>query len=243
MLTIAGSDSSAGAGIQADLKTIEAGGGHAVTAITAVTAQNTRGVRRVDRLPIGSIRAQLEAVFDDFDVAAVKTGMLVDDEVVSLVGEVLRVRRPRVVVCDPVLLSTSGHELLDEAGLNAFHARILPFTTVVTPNVPEAERLSGETIVDIPDAERAARKLLASGVGAVLVKGGHLPGATATDVLVDRTGTRMFSAPFLESGSTHGTGCVMASALATRLALDFPLRDAVEWAKEFTRRAIASTLR
>jgi hydroxymethylpyrimidine/phosphomethylpyrimidine kinase len=237
-LTIAGSDGSAGAGIQADLKSIEANGGYAATVITAVTAQNTRGVRRVDRLPAESVRAQLDAVFDDLDVTAVKTGMLVDEQIVTVVAEVLERRRPRFFVCDPVTVSSSGDQLLDRAGVAALLARLVPLATVVTPNVDEVERLSGVAVRDPSDAERAGFVLLEHGARAVLVTGGHLAEAPATDVLVDASGSRIIAGRFVGARHTHGTGCVLASAIATRLACGFRLLNAIEQAKEFTTHAI-----
>ncbi|HXV76132.1 MAG TPA: bifunctional hydroxymethylpyrimidine kinase/phosphomethylpyrimidine kinase [Candidatus Polarisedimenticolaceae bacterium] len=238
MLAIAGSDSSAGAGIQADLKAIEASGGYAATVVTAVTAQNTRGVRRVDRIAPDAVGAQLDALFDDLEIAAVKTGMLVGAETVCVVADVLEVRRPPIVVCDPVAMSSSGAELLDETGLDALRRRIFPLATLITPNAGEAARLSGVAVDRVADAERAGRVLRDAGARAVLVTGGHLAEAPATDVLVDASGTTIFAGRFVERPDTHGTGCVLASAIATGLARGLALATAIRRAKRLTATAI-----
>jgi hydroxymethylpyrimidine/phosphomethylpyrimidine kinase len=238
VLSIAGSDSSAGAGIQADLKAIEANGGFAVTVVTAVTAQNTVELRRTDALPVASVREQLRAVFDDFDVRAVKTGMLVGAGTVEAVAGILADRRPPFLVCDPVMASSTGSELLDGAGIEAWRTRLMPLASIVTPNVPEAARLAAMEIHTLEDAERAARRIAAAGAAAVLVKGGHLTEDQGTDVLVHRDGMRVFAGTPLASRSTHGTGCVLASAIATWLARGAGLECAVERARRFTVRSM-----
>jgi hydroxymethylpyrimidine/phosphomethylpyrimidine kinase len=239
VLTIAGSDSSAGAGVQADLKSIEASGGWAATVITAVTAQGPSAVRHVHPLPARSVAAQLAAVFDELPVAAVKTGMMVGSRTVGLVARTLRERRSPIVVCDPVVTATSGTVLLDAGGIRALIRQLLPLATVVTPNALEAELLSGIEVRDLEAAERAGRAILALGPQAVLVKGGHLPRPErATDLLVDRAGAIALRAEALEGGEVHGTGCVLAAAIATHLARGRELREAVRLAKDFVTRSI-----
>jgi len=238
VLTVAGSDSSAGAGIQADLKTIEANGGRATTVITAVTAQNTRGVIRADALPGEWVEAQLDAIFDDLAVAAVKSGMLANAEIIEVVARVLRARRPAHYVCDPVMRSTGGRALLGSDGVDALRREILPITTLITPNVAEAESLSGLRIRDLDDAEKAAHVIRESGARAVLVTGGHLEAEPGTDLLVDDEGSRTFRAAVVETPHTHGTGCVLATAIATSLALGRGRVESIELAKRFVTNAI-----
>ncbi len=238
VLTVAGSDSSGGAGIQADLKAIAANGGYGASAVVAITAQNTHGVRAACAVALDLVRAQIDAVFEDLDVAACKTGMLADDAVIETVAEALRRHRPRHMVCDPVMISKTGFALLSETGVGALVARLLPLTTLVTPNVHEARALSGIEVRTADDAERAGRAILERGPAAVLVKGGHLEDGTATDVLVTPRGTRRFPGERLDSPHTHGTGCTYSAAIATQLALGAPLEEAVGLAKRFVTAAI-----
>jgi hydroxymethylpyrimidine/phosphomethylpyrimidine kinase len=238
VLAIAGSDSCGGAGVQADLKAIEANGAWAATAIAAITAQNTRGVRAAAPVDPVLLRAQIDAVLDDLDVAAIKTGMLADEHGVAAVADALAVRAPRPLVCDPVMVSKSGHRLLSPAAVAVLRERLLPLSTVVTPNVAETEALSGTRIRDVDDAVRAAEGLLDAGAIAVVVTGGHLEAAPGTDVLVTRSGTTVIAGPMLDARHTHGTGCVFASALAARLGHGDALEDAVRTAKRFVTEAI-----
>jgi len=238
VLAIAGSDSCGGAGVQADLKAIEANGAWAATAIAAVTAQNTRGVRAAAAVDPGLVRAQIDAVFEDLAVATVKTGMLADERGVAAVADALAARRGVPLVCDPVMVSKSGHRLLSPAAVAVLRARLLPLAAVVTPNVAEAEALAGGTIRDVDDAVGAAERLLGDGAGAVVVTGGHLAGAPGTDVLVTPAGTTLLAAPLLDARHTHGTGCTFASALAARLARGEPLEAGVRAAKAFVTEAI-----
>lgn len=243
VLTIAGSDSSGGAGIQADLKAIAANGGYGATVVTAITAQNTTGVARVEALSAALVRAQMDAVFDDLRVAAVKTGMLASEEIVRTVAEGLRARGPAHLVCDPVMISKSGHALLPAECVEALRTLVLPLADLVTPNVHEAEALSGMVAIrSVEDAERAGRRILELGARAVLVKGGHLAQAGATDVLVTRDGTRVFRGLWVETRHTHGTGCTFSAAIATWLARGASLVDAIEAAKEFVTEAIRAGL-
>lgn len=238
ILTIAGSDSGGGAGIQADVKAIAANGGYAVTALTSVTAQNTLGVFRADDLSPDAVRAQLDAIFADFPVAAAKTGMLPSSEVVACVVEVFhRVLCPPLVV-DPVIAAKSGYRLSRDDAVEAMKRLLFPLATVVTPNVEEAALLTGRRIVTIDDARDVALALVDAGCRAVVVKGGHLPLETATDLLYDGTTFHLFSGERLSTRSTHGTGCTFSAALATFLGRGFALSDAVAEAKAYVREAI-----
>ena len=220
--SIAGSDSSAGAGIQADLKAAAAHYGcHAATVITAITAQNTLGVQAAYQLPTEIVRAQIASVFDDLDVGVVKTGMLGDAEMIGAVADELRRRRPRWIVVDPVMISKTGFPLLAEDAVQSFAEQMLPLADLLTPNVHEAEALSGLTVRTLEDAKRAGRALRERGAAAVLVKGGHLAEAPATDVLVSEDGVELFQGEWIETKHTHGTGCTYASAIAARLNHDF----------------------
>jgi hydroxymethylpyrimidine kinase/phosphomethylpyrimidine kinase/thiamine-phosphate diphosphorylase len=242
VLTIAGSDSSAGAGIQADLKAIAACGGYGASAVTAITAQNTRGVAAAEDVSPALIEAQIEAVCTDLPVAAVKTGMLSNARTIESVARMLRRFRPAHFVLDPVMISKSGFALLDPAALEALRAKLFPLATLVTPNRHEARALTGIDVRRPADAEAAGQALLAAGCGAVLVKGGHLDEGGATDVLVTPRGVRAFPAPHLDVRTTHGTGCTYAAAIATFLARDFALPDAVAAAKDYVTEAIRAGL-
>jgi hydroxymethylpyrimidine/phosphomethylpyrimidine kinase len=238
VLSIAGSDCSGGAGIHADLKAIEAGSGFAATALTAVTVQTGTGVRRTFALEPALVAEQIEAVLADMPVAAVKSGMLAQAATVEAVAGVLARRRGIPFVLDPVLASESGTPLLGADAIPVLLARLVPLATLLTPNAPEAEVLTGIRVHDIADAERAARSLLARGAGAVLVKGGHLGGAPAADVLVDRDGVRVLRGEWLPMTHARGTGCILASAVAVRLAHGLALAEAVARAKEFVTESI-----
>ncbi len=240
--SIAGSDSSAGAGIQADLKSITANGAYAATVITAVTAQNTLGVQGAWPLPLESVNDQIESVFDDLDVAAVKTGMLGGSEMIELVAEQLKSRRPPFVVVDPVMISKTGFALLAEDAASTLRRQLLPLATVVTPNVHEAEALTGLSIKTVDDAQQAGEVLLEAGASAALVKGGHLEGAPATDVLVTADETEVFVGEWIDQRHTHGTGCTYASAIAAQLALGAELRDAIGRSKQYVTEAIRGGL-
>ncbi|GBD24620.1 Hydroxymethylpyrimidine/phosphomethylpyrimidine kinase [bacterium HR29] len=241
VLTIAGSDSGGGAGIQADLKTFLAHGAFGTSVITAVTAQNTAAVTAVLPLPLDLIEAQFRAVWEDFPVAAVKTGMLADAERVRLVARLLREAGARNVVIDPVMVAKSGAPLLTADAVAAVRDELLPLAAVVTPNAPEAEALTGIPVRDASSAEAAGRRLIELGAEAAVVKGGHF-GADALDVLVTRDGTERLEAPRLETRNTHGTGCTFAAALAARLAWGEPLPLAARAAKRYVRRAMAAGL-
>ena len=239
VLIIAGSDSGGGAGVQADIKTVTALGGYAATAITAVTVQNTLGVTAVHPIPAEFVEAQARAVLDDIGADAIKTGMLGGTATVEAVARVLSGFQASVVL-DPVMLSKSGAALLDPGALSAFRALLIPQASLLTPNAPEAEALTGVQVASLGGQRRAADALLAQGAWAVLVKGGHLPGASIVDLLVTRHGEHRFEHPRLETRHTHGTGCTLASACAAGLAQGLPLAEAVERAVTYTARAIAN---
>lgn len=238
ILTIAGSDSGAGAGIQADLKTIAAHGAYGGSVLTAVTAQNTYGVAATEPVSANLIRAQIAAIFADFDVVAVKSGMLGTAEAVSAVADALRQHRPPHYVLDPVLVATSGYFLLAPRATPALLRDLLPLATLVTPNASEAEALTGMRVATPREAEAAGRRLLEMGVHAVLVTGGHLQEQPATDVLVAAEGVRSFPGEFIDSPHTHGVGCTYASAIATQLGHGLSLTDAIVLAKAYVTEAI-----
>ena len=239
VLTVAGSDSGGGAGIQADLKTMLAHGVHGMSVLAAVTAQNSLGVQGYWELPVEAVRAQLDSVLSDIGVDAVKTGMLASTELVSAVADVLgRVGVP--VVVDPVGVSKHGDSLLAPDAVAAVRERLLPVATLVTPNLYEVNQLTGVKVDSEADLLRAAEAVLALGPAAVLVKGGHLDG-DAVDLLLTRDGTtRAYRSVRLDNRHTHGTGCTLASAIASRLALGDPLPDAVAAAKDYLNGAIAA---
>jgi hydroxymethylpyrimidine/phosphomethylpyrimidine kinase len=240
VLTIAGSDSGAGAGIQADARTVHALGGFALTAVTAVTAQNTRGIRTWRAVPPALIAAQIEAVLDDFPAGAIKTGLLPGRAVIRAVAAVLK-KHPKIpVVVDPVLGSTSGTVFSSPASVRALRELLLPRAALVTPNWPEAETLSGRPVRDRAGAECAARAILDAGCRAVLVKGGHAPGPVCADLLLQSGKAPLwFEGIRIETTNTHGTGCVLSSAIAAGLARGMRLEEAVREARGFLRRALA----
>lgn len=242
VLTIAGSDSSAGAGIQADLKAISANGGYGASVITAITAQNTRGVTAAAEVDLDLIRAQADAIFGDLRVAAVKTGMLASAGVIETVAKALRDHQPPHYVLDPVMISKTGFPLLRPEAISALSELLLPLATLVTPNVHEAQALTGLEVRTPAQAEAAGRKLVAAGARAVLVKGGHLEEQRATDILVTRAGVRVFPGEHLDAVHTHGTGCTYSAAIATHLAHGRSLEDAIARAKAYVTEAIRGGL-
>ena len=237
-LTIAGSDSGGGAGIQADLKTFAAHGVFGLTAITAITAQNTVTVSRVLTVPPDMVLAQIAAVVSDFPIGATKIGMLATADIAAAVAAALDEHRLRNVVLDPVMVAKGGSRLLDEAAVAVVRDRLLSRAEVVTPNVPEAEALTGLRIGSGDDLEPAAARLVALGARAVIVKGGHLAGP-AVDLLFDGLTATRLHADRIPGRHTHGTGCTFSSALAARLALGDTLIDAARAAKAYVTQAIA----
>ncbi len=239
-LSIAGSDSGGGAGIQADLKTFHAFRVFGATAITAVTAQNTRGVLGVRVLEPAFVREQIDAVCQDLHPAATKTGMLATAAIIETVSDAVTDHALERVVVDPVMVATSGDPLLDPAAVHTLIGRLLPLATLVTPNLPEAELLTGLTITDEQGMHAAARQIIDRGAGAVLVKGGHTRSGEVVDLLCDASGARSWRGPRIETRHTHGTGCTLSAAIAARLASGAPLEAAVDVAISYTREAIAS---
>ena len=242
VLIVAGSDSGGGAGIQADIKTVTALGGYAMTAVTALTAQNTRGVFSIHDVPADFVAEQMRVVLSDIGADCVKVGMLHTPEVIEAVCEVLEAearagdRRVPVVV-DPVMVAKGGESLLAPEAMASLKARMIPLADVLMPNVAEAEALTGLTVGGPDDAGAAARKLAAAGT--VLLKGGHLPGETVIDILaVDGEIVEVFESPRIDTPHTHGTGCTLASATATGLAQGMAVRDAVARARRYVHEAI-----
>jgi hydroxymethylpyrimidine/phosphomethylpyrimidine kinase len=240
VLIIAGSDSGGGAGIQADIKTVSMLDAFAATAITALTAQNTEGVFGVLPVPPDFIGQQIEVVLDDIGADAIKTGMLHDAAVIETIVAVLDERAAAVpLVVDPVMVAKGGARLIDPDAIDALKRLLISRADVVTPNLPEAEVLSGKTIGSVAEMRAAGEKLLALGCRGVLVKGGHLSGDTVPDVFVTREGIRLWESPRIETRHTHGTGCTLASAIAAGLAQGMAVEIAVERARAYVQRAIA----
>jgi hydroxymethylpyrimidine/phosphomethylpyrimidine kinase len=236
-LTIAGSDSGGGAGIQADLKTFAALGVFGTSAITSVTAQNTVGVQGVHDLPPGFVGRQIDSVVDDIGIDAAKTGMLSNAAIIEVVAEKLRAHRIERLVVDPVMVAKSGAPLLRPDAVEALIDRLLPLARVVTPNIPEAEALSGLTISGIDGMQRAARQIHSLGPRYVVVKGGHLRGR-AIDLMFDGNDVTELDAERIETPHTHGTGCVFSAAIAAQLAKGNPVPEAVAVAKRFVTAAV-----
>ncbi len=242
VLTIAGSDSGGGAGIQADLKTFTALGAYGTTAVTAVTVQNTLGVSGYEALSAATVGAQIRAVIEDIGTDAAKTGMLANAGIVEAVAEAAaEVAVPNLVV-DPVFVSKHGHRLLDAGGVDALRSRLLPLATLVTPNLAEAEGLTGLRVRALGDMQRAAEALLELGPAAVLVKGGHLQGPESADLFASSAGQSWLSAPRIDEVNTHGTGCTLSAAIAAYLAMGRGLEEAVRAGKAFVTEAIRHAL-
>jgi hydroxymethylpyrimidine/phosphomethylpyrimidine kinase len=240
VLVIAGSDSGGGAGIQADIKTVTALGAFAATAVTALTAQNTLGVSGVMAVPPDFIRQQIEVVMTDIGADVIKIGMLGDTATIGTVRGALGDFAVGVpVVLDPVMVAKGGHALLESGAVDALRRRLLPLATVITPNLPEAQALTGLAIRTEAEMRAAASVLLSLGVPAVLLKGGHLESDTVVDLLATPDGTEAFTAPRIQTRHTHGTGCTTASAVAAGLAQGMTLRDSVIRARAYVRAAIA----
>lgn len=239
-LTIAGSDSGGGAGIQADLKTFEAFGVWGTSAITGVTAQNTLGVRESLVLPPSLVRAQIDAVADDIGVSAAKTGMLGTAEVIGAVAGAAAERRFPWLVVDPVLVTSHGDLLLEEDAVKVLLEELLPLCTVVTPNIPEAEALLGHPVGGTGGMAEAAQELLGAGAPAVLVKGGHLGSGESPDVLCTPDSVEWIAGPRVAGRHTHGTGCTLSAAICAGLARGEPLVDSCKAAKAFVTEAIRS---
>ena len=240
-VTIAGSDPSGGAGIQADLKTFAALGVYGASILTALTAQNTTGVQAIHDVPADFVSAQIESVFSDLSVAAVKIGMVSRPAVIEAIAAGLARQHCGAVILDPVMVATSGDPLLDEQAVGTLRDRLFPLALIITPNMPEAAALLGEAIAESEsEMESQAQRLLAFGPRAVLIKGGHATGPESTDLLVDKSGTRRFSVPRQRTRNTHGTGCTLSSAIAAFMAQGRTLEDAVAGAKAYLTAALVA---
>ena len=241
LLSIAGSDSGGGAGIQADLKTFSALGCYGMTAITALTAQNTCGVRAIHGVPPQMLRDQIDAVLEDIGVDAVKIGMLHSPDIVQVVAEAIDRHAMPCVVLDPVMVATSGAVLIDHPAIAALVRALFGRAVLVTPNLDEAAMLVGRLLASEQAMQAAARELLGMGARAVLLKGGHLAGDVVSDLLMDARGkAHWMRAPRIQTANTHGTGCTLSSAIAAHLALGLPLLEAVEAARAYVRGALAT---
>ena len=239
VLIIAGSDSGGGAGIQGDIKTVTCLGGYAATAITALTAQNTKGVFGISEVPDEFIKQQITLVLDDIGADAFKTGMLHKKSAIDTVADTIKPYTNKIpLVLDPVMFAKGGAPLLQPDALDTLKNELLPLAAIATPNIPEAEHLSGIKIHTTDDMKRAAEMIVKLGCKAVLLKGGHLEGDTVTDLLLDKDGAEIFVHKRINTVHTHGTGCTLASAIATGLAQGMRLRDAVIRARSYVHKAI-----
>ena len=240
VLTIAGSDSGGGAGIQADLKTFAACGCYGMSAITAITAQNTQGVRAIHPVPVDVLEAQIRAVLDDIGAEAIKIGMLHSTEVITCVARLLREYRCKHVILDPVMVATSGDRLIELEAVEALVSELLPLVTLVTPNIPEAELLSGASLADHEDVVASAKKMAHQHGVSVLVKAGHLDTAELVDVLLEQPGQRMYtySNKKITTSNSHGTGCTLSSAIASFVASGRVLNEAVGMAEAYLHGAL-----
>jgi hydroxymethylpyrimidine/phosphomethylpyrimidine kinase len=239
LLTIAGSDSGGGAGIQADLKTFNALGCYGMSAITALTAQNTTGVRAIHAIPPQMLRDQIDAVIEDIGVDAVKIGMLHAPEIVQVVADAIDRHQLRQVILDPVMIATSGAVLIENEAVKALVQQLFPRVQLITPNLDEAGFLVGYTLKNEADMESAADQLLGVGARAVLIQGGHLSGDTVADLFVNSQGQKWWlRAPRIHSPNTHGTGCTLSSAIAAHLALGDPIEQAIEKSHAYIRQAL-----
>jgi len=238
VLIVAGSDSGGGAGLQADIKTATALGAYAMTAVTAVTVQDTTGVHSFHAVPPEIVGEQIRVVLADIGADAVKTGMLVSAPTVEAVAEALAPHASIQLVVDTVMIAKGGTDLVDEKGVEAMKSLLFPRAALITPNAPEAERLTGLRVENSDDLIRAAETLRGQGAGAVLVKGGHVAGETITDVLADADGLHIFRTRRIGAAPVHGTGCTLATAIATGIAQGLSLQDAVSRARSYVQQAV-----
>ncbi len=239
-MTIAGSDSGAGAGIQADLKTFAANGVYGTSVITALTAQNSVTVAGVHPAPAEFIALQIDTLFDDIQINAVKTGMLFNEAIIRAVADRLEKHNVANLVIDPVMIAKSGDNLLEPAAVNALKTALLPMALVVTPNIPEAESLTGMEIRGVADMERAANRLVEIGVPNVVIKGGHMPGAELTDILMSDGAIQRFTRNRIDTIHTHGTGCTFSAAITAGLAKGQEVLEAAQNAAQYIENAIRS---
>ncbi len=239
VLIIAGSDSGGGAGIQGDIKTVSVLGGYAATAVTALTAQNTLGVFGIHEVPHSFIRQQMELVLSDIGADALKTGMLHSAEVIHTVADVIAAKAKQVpLVVDPVMVAKGGTPLLQEQAVKTLTRELLPLADIITPNIPEAELLAGMSIISETHMKAAGERILSLGCKTVLMKGGHLEGKEVVDLLMEGNKVTRFASPRIDSRHTHGTGCALASAIATGLAQGMNIKDSVARAREYVQKAI-----
>lgn len=230
ILTIAGSDPSGGAGIQADIKAISANGGYAMSVITALTAQNTQGVLSTVDVPERFVEDQIKGIFEDIQVDAVKIGMLSSSDIIEVVANSLEKYKPKHIVLDPVMIATSGDALITSDAIEALKEKLIPLSTLITPNIPEAEKLLRKAVLDM---EQAAQDLLNLGPQAALLKGGHGSSETCIDILATKEETKTFKAPRIGTDNTHGTGCTLSAAIATYMGHGYELAEAIEKAKAY----------
>ena len=241
LLTIAGSDSSGGAGIQADIKTFSALGAFGMSVITAVTAQNTQGVLAIQDINPDIIAKQIDAIFTDIKVDAVKIGMVSQSESIEAIADRLQYYKPQQVVLDPVMVSTSGYDLLNKNAKQVFLEKLVPMATILTPNIPEAEVIADVRITTLADMEKAGAIISRLGPTSVLIKGGHLK-EEATDILFNQEKVEYFTSPRIQTKHTHGTGCTLSSAIAAFLAQGYSVSEAVKKAKKYVTVAIEHSL-
>lgn len=241
-LTIAGSDSGGGAGLQADLKTFAAHGVFGLTAVTAVTAQNSIEVAAIHAVPAEIVARQIEVVVSDFGVGAAKTGMLLNAEIIETVAANIAALKVPNLLVDPVMIATSGDRLLSDDAVETLKTHLISLASVVTPNRPEAEILTGRAITSLSDARDAARRMHDLGPAAVIIKGGHLPGPEVVDLLFDGHNLTEFRAPRVETDHSHGTGCTFGAAITAELALGHPLADATHRAKTYVEQCLRHPL-
>jgi hydroxymethylpyrimidine/phosphomethylpyrimidine kinase len=241
VLTIAGSDSGGGAGIQADLKTFSALGCYGTSAITAVTVQNTLGVTEIYSIPAGIVQGQVRAVMDDIKTAAIKIGMVHSAELAMAIANVLKNYPGIPVIFDPVMVSTSGHRLIENDTIATLQKELFPIAKLVTPNLDEAELLAAMKINTVGDMKEAASRMISAGCNAVLIKGGHIKGADLLDLYLDKNGfEKIFHSATIATPNTHGTGCTLSSAIASFIALGEEMVMAIEKAKKYVHQAILS---
>lgn len=244
VLTIAGSDSGGGAGIQADIKTFQEREVFGLSVLTAVTAQNTKGVQDVHPIPLENVQAQMESVFSDFDIAAIKTGMLVNGQYMKLIANELKKHKNIPLVIDPVMVAKGGHPLMEKDAIISMKEHLVPLADVITPNIPEAESLTNIEIRDKSDVEKAAKVLQELGSTNVIIKGGHaINNSDSSDLLLLENGEKIWlDAPRIDTRDTHGTGCTFSACIAAEIGKGEPIEKAVRTGKAFIQAAIISTL-
>ncbi|MGB7460690.1 MAG: bifunctional hydroxymethylpyrimidine kinase/phosphomethylpyrimidine kinase [Carnobacterium jeotgali] len=240
-LTIAGSDSGGGAGIQADVKTFQELGVFGTTAITALTDQNTLGVHGIFEVPSSFVQKQVQTVLDDFSIKAIKTGMLFSTEIIEVVAKIIQQQNIPLIV-DPVMIAKGGTSLLQDAAVTTLIEKLFPYTTICTPNIPEVELLTGRHIKDVKDIEEAAQEILEMGVKCVVIKGGHLDGEYAIDRVYSRIDSFSLTTPRIQTKDTHGTGCTFSAALTANIAKGLSIKESIIESKKFIHLAISTPL-